>query len=89
MPVSSKPSMKLKAFTEMIGEDVADAVSHDLDPGQMVVALLLYAASLSINHADIDGEDFLQYCAAAWNDRAQSVQEADYFLGVPNKGLKS
>jgi hypothetical protein len=77
---------KLKAFTEMLAEDISDALNHDLEPQQIVLALLLYSCTVAIADAKISAEDFLNYAIATWNDRAEALDNDPYFLAVYDEG---
>ena len=82
-PVLAAPE-KLAAFTEMIGEDINDALNHKLSPGEMTIALLVYAATIALHYADIDADEFMDFAAEAWNDRVSRLEEGDVQLPFHN-----
>ncbi len=75
--VAKKAPPKLSAFAEMIGEDIQDALDHKLSAGEITIALLVYAAAIAIQHADIDAEEYMNWAAEAWNDRLERLAEGE------------
>ena len=66
---------KLTAFTEMIGEDINDALDHKLHPEQITLGLLVYAATIAMHYAEMDADKFMEFAADAWNDRVERLEE--------------
>lgn len=75
--IRTKPSKKLSAFVEMVGEDVNDALEHKLHPGEMVVALLMYATALAMDNADMDADEYMDFAAQVWNERVDRLEEEE------------
>jgi len=81
--MAKKAPDKLTAFTEMIGEDINDALDHKLSPGEITLGLLVYAATIAMHYADMDADEFMGYAAEAWNDRVERLEAED--LPLPFK----
>ncbi len=70
-------NIKLRAFTEMIADDIEDALNLDLDPVELMTALLVYASTVAIMQTDLGGDDFLEFAVGAWNDRISKLVDVE------------
>lgn len=75
-PKLTKAPPKMTAFAEMISEDIVDAINHNMNPSEIAVALLMFAAATALEHADMDPDQFMSFAADAWNDRADRWNDA-------------